>query len=49
MNRIGYNGMQEIKSHPWFKNFPWQKLAKKELKAPFIPDVLFCFFLNKNI
>ena len=28
----------EIKSHPWFKGFPWEKLANKQLVAPFVPE-----------
>jgi len=28
----------EVKSHPWFADFPWDKLESKELIAPFIPD-----------
>ncbi|CAD8052561.1 unnamed protein product [Paramecium primaurelia] len=36
-NRLGFNGAQELRQHTWFKNFPWQKLYNKELKAPFIP------------
>lgn len=32
------NGPLEVKSHPWFDNFPWEKLERKELIAPFIPD-----------
>lgn len=24
--------------HPWFDDFPWDKLEKKELQAPFVPD-----------
>ncbi|CAD8131941.1 unnamed protein product [Paramecium octaurelia] len=36
-NRLGFNGPQELRQHSWFKNFPWQKLYNKELKAPFIP------------
>ncbi|CAD8060278.1 unnamed protein product [Paramecium sonneborni] len=37
-NRLGFNGAQELRQHSWFKNFPWQKLYNKELKAPFIPN-----------
>jgi hypothetical protein len=36
-NRLGINGPAEVKSHPWIRNFPWQKLIKKELQAPFLP------------
>ena len=27
--RLGYNGPSEVKSHPWFKDFPWKKLEDK--------------------
>lgn len=37
VNRIGLNGPDEVKKHPWFKNFPWEQLYKKDLEAPFIP------------
>jgi hypothetical protein len=30
-NRLGINGPAEVKNHPWIKNFPWQKLLRKEL------------------
>ena len=40
--RIGSkNDADEIVNHPWFKNFDWQKLMKKELQAPFVPDADF--------
>jgi len=35
---LGINGPEEVKAHPWFKDFPWQKLYNKELVAPFCPD-----------
>lgn len=22
-NRLGFNGPEEVKNHPWLKNFPW--------------------------
>lgn len=37
-SRLGYNGPSEVKSHPWFDGFPWEKLEEKQLIAPFIPD-----------
>ncbi|EGR27410.1 protein kinase domain protein [Ichthyophthirius multifiliis] len=37
INRLGYNGPQSVKNHPWFNNFQWEKLYNKELKAPYIP------------
>lgn len=31
------NGIKELKEHPWFKNFLWEKLKNKTLLPPFIP------------
>ena len=39
MNRLGINGPEEIKNHVWLRDYPWEKLGKKELEAPFIPEV----------
>ena len=36
-NRLGKNGIQEIKTHPFFKGINWLKV--KEMKPPFIPDL----------
>ncbi|CAD8095847.1 unnamed protein product [Paramecium sonneborni] len=36
--RLGFNDSQEIKQHPWFQNFPWQKLQNFELIPPFQPN-----------
>jgi serum/glucocorticoid-regulated kinase 2 len=36
--RLGKGGIDDIKKHPWYKGFDWDKLNKFELKAPFIPD-----------
>jgi len=36
VNRLGMNGPQELKSHPWFKDYPWEKLNNKELQSPFL-------------
>lgn len=35
--RLGYNGADEIKKHPWFKGVDWTNL--KSMKPPFIPNV----------
>jgi len=50
--RLGANGVQEIKDHPFFKEIDWDLLAKKEIKPTFIPSVIlkerkcvFCFCL----
>ena len=36
-NRLGTNGIQEIKSHPFFRGLNWEKL--REMKSPFIPNI----------
>ncbi|WWC90016.1 uncharacterized protein L201_004946 [Kwoniella dendrophila CBS 6074] len=40
--RLGYRpgggGMEDIKSHPWFRNINWDQLYKKEVVPPFEPD-----------
>ena len=37
--RLGINGVEEVKAHPWFKNFDWEALRRKEIKATYIPDI----------
>ena len=39
-NRLGYNGINEIKDHPWLKYYPWRDLYEKKLEAPFLPKNL---------
>lgn len=29
--------MTQPRKHPWFKNYPFELLASKKLKAPFLP------------
>ena len=36
---MGNNGAAEVKSHPWLRDFPWQDLYDKRLRAPFIPPL----------
>ena len=35
--RLGKNGSEEIKSHPFFKGVNWQKI--REMRPPFIPNL----------
>jgi len=37
VNRLGYNGIFEIKEHPWLKYYPWDDLYQKLFEAPFFP------------
>lgn len=36
--RLGANGAQEIKAHPYFAALDWEALAARELTPPFVPD-----------
>ena len=35
--RLGYKNTDEIKKHPFFKNFDWDNI--RHMKAPFIPEI----------
>ena len=36
-NRLGYHfGVKELKTHPWFEKYDWQKLYYKTLDTPFV-------------
>ena len=35
--RLGFNGIKEIKEHPWIRETKWEMLRNKNLEAPFIP------------
>jgi protein-serine/threonine kinase len=36
-HRLGYNGADDIKSHPFFKGIDWNNI--KKMDPPFVPDV----------
>ena len=36
-NRLGVNGVEEIKNHPFFKGVDWDNI--RNTRAPFIPDI----------
>jgi len=35
--RLGHQGAQSLKSHPWFKDINWDQLLEGKLNAPFVP------------
>ena len=39
INRLGFNGAEEVREHPWFKDYNWEKLLSKDLVSPYIPNV----------
>ena len=38
MNRLGLNGPEEVKEHPWLRDFPWDELYHKHVLAPYIAN-----------
>ena len=34
---MGNGGAHEVKNHPWLRDFPWDDLENKRIKAPFVP------------
>ena len=36
--RLGHGGDSEVKNHLWFKGFSWDKLYRREIQAPYIPQ-----------
>jgi ribosomal protein S6 kinase alpha-5 len=39
LKRLGANGAQEIKDHPFFDSLNWKDLADKKIPAPFKPNI----------
>jgi serum/glucocorticoid-regulated kinase 2 len=37
--RIGYGGSHELKAHPFFRGFDWDRLLRKEVTPPWLPQV----------
>jgi len=39
--RLGnlYGGSKDVKSHPWFAEVTWDRLARKDIDAPYTPPV----------
>jgi len=36
--RLGKGGWKEVKDHPWLKPLYANKILKKQVKSPFIPE-----------
>jgi serine/threonine protein kinase len=37
--RLGSEGTDKIKNHPFFKNIDWDSILAKKIKPPFIPRI----------
>lgn len=35
----GPEGSKKVKSHPWFSDFDWSSLEKREIEAPYVPSI----------
>lgn len=46
-NRLGKQGAQSVKSHPWFKDIEWEELENHRIKAPFIPINVSLLFITR--
>jgi hypothetical protein len=44
-NRLGYLGPDEIRNHPWLRQFPWEKLYSKDLISSLVPNVIIIFYI----
>lgn len=38
--RLGYNGIEEIMNHPWFKDINWDDLYQKKIHGDLLVNVL---------
>jgi serine/threonine protein kinase len=38
-NRLGQNGVEDIKSHPFFKEIQWDAIYNKKIRPPFVPKL----------
>lgn len=37
--RLGYKSSKDVMNHPWFKDFNWKKLYRKEITPPYFPEI----------
>jgi len=38
--RLGFNGIEEVKNHSFFKDINWDDLLKEKVEAPYVPKKL---------
>jgi hypothetical protein len=38
-SRLGYNGANEIKDHPYFASINWIEIANKRIEPPYKPRI----------
>ncbi|CAD8076550.1 unnamed protein product [Paramecium sonneborni] len=46
--RLGCNGPEEVKTHPWLKDINWNSYEKKLISSPFIPDIKLENYIKSN-
>ncbi len=34
-----FNGVNDIKKHPWFRDIDWLQIFLKKVRAPWLPDI----------
>ncbi len=44
-NRLGVNGPEEVKDHPWLIKVNWEAYLEHTIEAPYKINVMFLFFL----
>ena len=44
--RLGFNGIHELKEHPWFKNFNWNDLINKKMEPNWKPPYAENYYHN---
>jgi len=39
--RLGnlHGGSEDVKNHPWFAEVTWDRLARKDIDAPYVPPI----------
>ena len=48
-NRLGYCTRTNIREHRFFRAIDWDALEKKEIDAPFVPNVVSSLEIGQNL